>query len=69
LFGLMGFVVWIGSFAAFVYTAQSVPWFALSVLGGVVAVAFGMAVRYRVHLFPWWWRGAEEVCAGGRDVV
>jgi hypothetical protein len=52
----LGFIVWIGAGACWLFTASLLPWFALSVAGGAAAVVFGMAVRYRLRFFPWWWK-------------
>jgi hypothetical protein len=53
----LGFAAWLGAGAVFFRTAEMLPWFVISIAGGIVALSFGMAVRYRLHLLPWWWNG------------
>jgi len=47
-----GFVIWLGCFAAWLYTASPTPWFWLGLIGCIVAVWFGSAVRYSYSVWP-----------------
>jgi hypothetical protein len=60
--GAVSFVTWLGGFALWIATASTVPWIA-SIIGGIGAMAFGSAIRYRYQIWPFslfWPRAAPS---------
>jgi hypothetical protein len=43
---------WLGGFAAWLWSAQTLPWVPIAAAGSVGAVLFGLAVRYRSRVWP-----------------
>lgn len=52
-------LAWLGGLGLWIFTGRLLPWFVISLAGGILAVVFGMSVRYRYHLFPWWWGSSD----------
>jgi hypothetical protein len=48
----IGFVTWLVSSAVLFAMATTIPWLWFACGGGVIAVIFGMAVRYDNHVWP-----------------
>jgi hypothetical protein len=49
---LLCLVCWLASFAAWIWSAETLPWVPLAAIGSVGAVVFGLAVRYQSRVWP-----------------
>lgn len=54
MLGSISMVMWLIAAAVYFNTGQEKPWFYISWIGGLCAMAFGFAYKYESHIWPFY---------------